>query len=85
MRVELGVQLGQQGGLVDHSSDLLLCGLAPENMRLTQALHQRFDLDLLLGQRPPDHARRLSCRCTCPNSARCAGVGWGHTRSIATA
>ena len=28
-------------------------------MRLTQALHQRFNLDLLLGQRPPDHARRL--------------------------
>src|SRR3954465_5773425 len=38
---------------------LLVCGLAPGNMPLTQALHQRFDLDLLLGQRPPDHARRL--------------------------
>src|SRR3954468_21510803 len=33
--------------------------LAPGNMPLTQALHQRFNLDLLLGQRPPDHARRL--------------------------
>ena len=31
----------------------------PGNMPLTQALHQRFDLDLLLGQRPPDHAGRL--------------------------
>jgi hypothetical protein len=31
------------------SGDLLAHGLAPENMPLTQALHQRFNLDLLLG------------------------------------
>src|SRR4051812_45560256 len=59
MRLELGVQLDLQGGLVDHSGDLLLRGLPPENMRLTQALHERFDFDLLLGQRSPDHASRL--------------------------
>ena len=34
MRLELGVQLDLQGSLVDHSGDLLLCGLPPENMRL---------------------------------------------------
>src|SRR3954449_7654097 len=33
--------------------------LAPGNIPLTQALHQRFDLDLLLSQRPADHARCL--------------------------
>jgi hypothetical protein len=31
------------------SGDLLAHGLAPENISLTQALHQRFNLDLLLG------------------------------------
>ena len=44
MLVELGVQLGLQGCLIDHSGDLLVHGLAPGNIPLAQALHQRFEL-----------------------------------------
>ena len=78
-------RLGVEGSAIRLTA--VVHGLAPGNIPLAQALHERFDFDLLLGQRPPDHARRLKLPLHLPEQRplRWGGVGCGHTRSIVTA